>query len=85
MPAICCRYSRYGQMRIVILGVCAMLAMLVFGAMLVNIWRSRRSCDAHFHRSAAVEAAWAVIPCVMFVACTIPAVKLVIASVSRLP
>ena len=72
-------------MRIVILGVCAILAVLVFGAMLVNIWKSRRSSDTHFHRSAAVEAAWAVIPCVMFVACTVPAVKLIIASASRLP
>ena len=72
-------------MRIVILGVCAVLAVLVFGAMLAAIWKSRRSSDTRFHRNAAVEVAWAAIPCVMFVACTVPAVKLIIASASRLP
>ena len=72
-------------MRIVILGVCATLVVLVFGAMLIAIWKSRRSSDMRFHHSSAVEVAWAVIPCLMFVACTVPAVKLIIASASRLP
>ena len=69
-------------MRIVILEICAMLTALVFAAMLVAILKSRRSGDvgARFHRSAAVEVVWAVIPCVMFVACAVPAVRLIVAS-----
>jgi cytochrome c oxidase subunit 2 len=69
-------------MRIVILGICALLTALVFATMLVVIWKSRRSGDvgARFHRSAAVEVVWAVIPCVMFVACAVPAVRLIVAS-----
>ena len=69
-------------MRIVILGICAMLTALVFAAMFVAIWRSRRSSDAatRFHCSLAVELMWAVIPCVMLVACVVPAVRQIVAS-----
>ena len=69
-------------MRIVILGMCAMLTAVVFAAMLVAIWKSRRSSHAatRFHRSAAVEVVWAVIPCVMLVACAVPAARLIVAS-----
>jgi heme/copper-type cytochrome/quinol oxidase subunit 2 len=69
-------------MRILILGICAMLTALVFAAMLVAIWKSRRSSDAatRFHHSAAADLAWAVIPCVMLVACAVPAVRLIVAS-----
>ena len=70
------------MLRTVIFGICALLAALVFAVMFAGIWRSRRSSDvaAHFHRSAAVEVVWALIPCLMFVACVIPAARQIIAS-----
>jgi cytochrome c oxidase subunit 2 len=71
------------MLRIVILGICAVLAALVFAVMFAGIWRSRRSSDAaHFHRSAAVEVVWALIPCLMFVACVILAARQIITSAS---
>jgi len=70
------------MLRTVIFGICALLAALVFAVMFAGIWRSRRSSDvaAHLHRSAAVEVVWALIPCLMFVACVIPAARQIIAS-----
>jgi cytochrome c oxidase subunit II len=72
------------MLRSVIFDICALLTALVFAVMFAGIWRSRRSSDAagHFHRSAAVELVWALIPCLMFVACVIPAARQIMASAS---
>lgn len=70
------------MLRIATLSLCALLAVLVFAVMFAGIWKNRRSSEAatHFHRSAAVEVMWALIPCLMFVACVIPAARQIIAS-----
>ena len=72
------------MLRTVMFGICALLAALVFAVMFAGIWKSRRSSDAaaHFYRSAAVEVVWALIPCLMFLACVMPAARQIIASVS---
>ena len=71
------------MLRIVMFGICALLGALVFAVMIAGIWKSRRASDAaaHFHRSAAVEVVWALIPCLIFAACVIPAARQIIASV----
>jgi cytochrome c oxidase subunit 2 len=70
------------MLRTVMFGICALLAALVFAVMFAGVWRTRRASDAaaHFHRSAAVEVVWALIPCLMFVACVIPAARQFFAS-----
>ena len=70
------------MLRTEILAICALLAAIVFAVMFAGIWRSRRSSEAcvPFHRSAAVEFVWALIPCLMFLACVLPAARQIIAS-----
>jgi heme/copper-type cytochrome/quinol oxidase subunit 2 len=74
-------------MQVVILAVCASVAAGVFAAMFLAIWNSRRSSESrpYFHRRAAVEIVWAVIPCMMLVVCAIPAVRRIIASAQTTP
>ena len=69
------------MLRAEILGICALLAAIVFVAMFAGIWRRRsREVCALFHRSAAVEMVWALIPCLMFLACVLPAARQIISS-----
>lgn len=62
-------------MRLVILGVCALLAAGVFAAMFLSIWSTRRAtaADTTFRQSLATELVWAAIPCLMMIAAAIPA------------
>ena len=63
-------------MRLVILGMCALVAAGVFAAMFVSIWSTRRgpAASTAVRQSFATELVWAAIPCLMMLAAAIPAV-----------
>jgi heme/copper-type cytochrome/quinol oxidase subunit 2 len=63
-------------MRLVIVGMCFVVAVGVFVAMFLSIWSSRGTADhaPAFAQSAASELVWAAIPCLMILAAAIPAV-----------
>ena len=66
-------------MRIIVLGMCSIIAVGVFAAMGRAVWIHRRTAvPPHFHCKVIVEFIWAAIPCIMFVACALPAAKLII-------
>ena len=62
-------------MRLVILGMCSLVAVGVFAAMFLAIWSTRRAAAAptHFRQSFVSELVWAAIPCLMMLAAAIPA------------
>jgi heme/copper-type cytochrome/quinol oxidase subunit 2 len=62
-------------MRVVILGLCTLLAGGVFIAILLSTWSSRRSADRapEFRQAMVTELLWAAIPCLMVIAAAIPA------------
>ena len=64
-------------MRLVILAMCVLVVVGVFGVMFVSIWSTRLRDGAHasvLRRSLAVEFVWAAIPCLMLLAAAVPAV-----------
>lgn len=63
-------------MRLVILGMCALVAAGVFATMFVSLWSTRcaPAASTAFRRSFATELVWAAIPCLMMLAAAIPAV-----------
>lgn len=70
-------------MRLVVIGMCALVAAGVFAAMLVSIWATRHRDDAHPHalrQSVAIELVWAAIPCLMILAAAVPAVIAIVAA-----
>src|SRR5262245_60729625 len=67
----------YG-LHMLIFGVCCVIAVLVFGAMIYSIVSFRKSkgaVPAHFHHSTKLEILWTVIPIAILVAMAIPAAK----------
>lgn len=71
-------------MRVIILGVCVIVAASVFAVMFRTLLTFRRSGKPrYFHRSAAMELIWAAIPCLILVACAVPAVKQIMALPDR--
>jgi len=71
-------------MRLLILGLCGLVAGGVFTAMLLSLLSTRRTPDqaGHFHQSAMVEFVWAAIPCLMVLAAAVPAVIAILSSSS---
>jgi len=68
-------------MRMLILGLCALVAGGVFATMAVSLWSTRRAGDGpHLHRSAVGEFVWLAIPCLMVLAAAIPAVMAILAA-----
>ncbi len=70
-------------MRLVILGMCALVATGVFAAMFVSIWSTRHRDDAHppaLRQSVAMELVWAAIPCLMILAAAVPAVIAIVSA-----
>ncbi len=62
--------------------VCAVVFVGVFGIMFYSIWKHRKSVGhkaATFHESAAVEIAWTVIPFVIIIGMALPATKVIVA------
>ncbi len=65
-----------------ILGICAAIGVVVFGAIFVSILRHRKSQGrepAQFHESTAIEIVWTIIPFLILVGMAIPATKTLIA------
>jgi heme/copper-type cytochrome/quinol oxidase subunit 2 len=63
-------------MRLIILTLCALVAVGVFATMFLSIWSSRREGAPRpsARQHVAAELVWAAIPCLMIAAAAIPAV-----------
>lgn len=65
----------------IMLAICSVVFVLVFGVMFYSIWKHRKSLGhkpAHFHESLTVEILWTAAPFLIIVAMAWPATKLVI-------
>ncbi len=65
-----------------LLGICALIFIGVFGVMFYSIWAHRKSRGvkpATFHESIGVEITWTVIPFLIIIAMAMPATKTVVA------
>ena len=63
------------DLHMLILWICVLIGVVVFGAMFYSIVYHRKSRGheaAHFHHSAFAEIAWTIIPCVILVGMAIP-------------
>jgi heme/copper-type cytochrome/quinol oxidase subunit 2 len=69
-------------MRIVIFGMCVVVAVGVFATMFLAILSTRCSGEANdsFRQSAFTEIVWALIPCLMVVAAAVPAAIAIVSS-----
>jgi heme/copper-type cytochrome/quinol oxidase subunit 2 len=69
-------------MRLVILGMCALVAAGVFAAMFLAIWSTRCApvVPSSFRQNFATELVWAAIPCLMILAAAIPAVMAIVSA-----
>jgi heme/copper-type cytochrome/quinol oxidase subunit 2 len=70
-------------MRLVAMGMCALVASVVFAAMFVSIWSARYTENAHpaaLRQSFAMELVWAAIPCLMILAAAVPAVIVIVSA-----
>ncbi|HEY0847938.1 MAG TPA: cytochrome c oxidase subunit II [Noviherbaspirillum sp.] len=71
-------YSLHNLMLI----ICLVIFVAVFGVMFYSIWKHRRSVGhrpATFHESTAVEIAWTVVPFLIVIGMALPATKTVVA------
>ena len=62
--------------------ICTIIFVLVFGVMFYSIWKHRKSRGheaATFHESVAVEVAWTVVPFLIVIGIALPATKVVVA------
>jgi len=69
-------------MRVVVLGLCGVIAGVIVVGMLRASWAHRRAStpDSHFHKRLATEVVWAVLPCLMLLAGAVPAARLILES-----
>jgi cytochrome c oxidase subunit 2 len=70
------------SLHMLILWVCVVIALVVFGAMFYSIVKHRKSkgaVAAQFHESTAVEIAWTIIPFLILIGMAIPATRALIA------
>jgi heme/copper-type cytochrome/quinol oxidase subunit 2 len=70
-------------MRLVVMGMCALVVTGVFAAMFVSIWSARHRDDPQLsalQQSVAMDFVWAVIPCLMMVAAAAPAVIAIVSA-----
>ena len=66
------------SLHMMVFWVCVGIAVVVFGAMLIAIFKFRKAAGAkaaNFHESTAVEIAWTIVPVIILVAMAIPAAK----------
>lgn len=65
-----------------ILWICAVIFVLVFGAMFYSIFKFRKSkgatADVNFHESTLIEIIWTIIPFVILIAIAVPATRTVL-------
>ena len=69
------------DLHMLILWVCVVIGIVVFGAMFISIIKHRKSVGheaAQFHHSTLAEIAWTVVPTIILVAMAIPATKALI-------
>lgn len=69
------------DLHMLILGICAVIALGVYGVMFYSFYahrKSRGAVAAQFHESTALEIAWTVIPVVILVAMALPATRAMI-------
>ena len=69
-------------MRLVVLGLCSLVAAGVFAAMFLAIWGTRRTAERAptFGQHFASELVWAAIPCLIVLAAAIPAVMAIVSA-----
>ena len=68
--------ERIYDLHMIILGICTVIGLGVFGVMFYSIIYHRKSkgvVPAHFHESTKVEIAWTVIPFIILIAMAVPA------------
>lgn len=66
------------DLHMMVFWVCAGIGVVVFGAMLIAIFRFRKAAGAkaaQFHESTTLEVAWTIVPVIILVAMAIPAAK----------
>ncbi|MGE5624891.1 MAG: cytochrome c oxidase subunit II [Bacillota bacterium] len=66
------------DLHMMVFWVCVGIAVVVFGAMLVAIFKFRKSAGAkaaQFHESTTLEIAWTIVPVIILVAMAVPAAK----------
>ena len=69
-------------LHMLIMQVCAVIGLIVFGAMFISIIKHRKSRGvkpAQFHESTAVEIVWTIVPFLILVGMAIPATKALVA------
>ena len=72
----------FTEVRLVMLGMCALLAAGVFSTMFLSIWSTRRAPAAEdtLPQHLAAELVWAAIPCLIVLAAAIPAVIAIVSA-----
>lgn len=62
--------------------ICTVIFVAVFGVMFYSIWKHRKSVGhkaANFHESTTVEIAWTVVPFIIVIVMALPATKVIVA------
>jgi cytochrome c oxidase subunit 2 len=69
------------DLHLLILWICTVIGVIVFGAMFYSIWKFRKlhgAVTANWHESTAIEVAWTILPLVVLVGMAVPATKALI-------
>src|SRR5690348_14647911 len=69
------------DLHMMVFWVCVGIGVVVFGAMLIAIFKFRKSAGAkaaQFHESTTLEIAWTIVPVIILVAMAIPAAKVLV-------
>lgn len=69
------------DLHLLILWICTVIGVIVFGAMFYSIWKFRKlqgALAANWHESTAIEVAWTILPLVVLVGMAVPATKALI-------
>ena len=70
------------SLHMTILGICVVIGIVVFGAMIYSIINHRKSkgaVAAQFHESTAAELAWTIVPIIILVSMAVPATRTLLA------
>jgi cytochrome c oxidase subunit 2 len=70
------------DLHMIIMGICALIGVVVFGMMIISIIKHRKSkgaVAAQFHESTTAEIAWTIVPIIILVSMAIPATSTLLA------
>ena len=70
------------ELHMIILGICVVIGIIVFGALFWSVFNHRKSLGAepaNFHDDTRIEIAWTVIPTLILILMAIPATKVLVA------